>query len=111
MTPERDNEDLRAHARTDDPDTSHQAAASVKKLRSKQQAVWEVLNRIGPAPDVGIVASYANASRVNPEKYPTQSVSGIRTRRSELVGMGLARYAGFKVKLQTGRQAQVWEAV
>ena len=42
---------------------------------------------------------------------PEQSVSGLRTRRSELVKRGLVKDSGKKRKLESGRMAVVWEVV
>jgi hypothetical protein len=93
-----------AHARRTDPHTSHAAAASIteQQLTDGQRAVLQTLRRIGPAIDPQIVASYVG---------PWQSPSGLRTRRHELVERGLVRDTERRVKLPSGRQAIVWEAV
>lgn len=95
---------MSAHARRTDPDTSHAAAASIteQQLTDRQRAVLQTLRRIGPAIDPQIAASYIG---------PAQAPSGIRSRRDELVKRGLARDTGRTVRLPSGRQAIVWEAV
>lgn len=101
----------RAHARSTDPVTSHEAAASVTALTEKQEAVLRLLGRVGPSTDEEIVRTYTKwwANGMT-EDYPHQSESGLRTRRSELVRKGKVRARGHKVK-PSGRKAIVWEAV
>lgn len=89
-----------AHARATDPQTSHNAAESVHSLNERRAAVLDVLQRYGPMTDQEIANAYEG---------PDQSPSGLRTRRKELVDMGLVRPAGFTRKLSTGRSANVWE--
>ena len=70
-----------AHARRDDPDTSHAAAASVTALTATRLAIIDVLATYGPATDETIALHYDG---------PPASPSGLRTRRSELVRAGSA---------------------
>ena len=78
-----------ARARRTDPDTSHAAAASVTKLTDKQQAVVEVMRKMGgECTDHALGNRYAASHSYN-EGLPEQSTSGLRTRRSELVSRGL----------------------
>lgn len=94
-------------ARTGDPQTSHDAAASVTKLRPRQHSVLRVMKWFGnAATDEKIVSAYA-ANHVLPE----QSASGIRTRRNELVELGVIRDSGKREKLRSGRYGVVWEVV
>lgn len=86
-------------ARATDPDTSWAAARSVTDLRPRQAAVLELLSR-GPLTDEQIARRYCG---------PRQSPSGLRTRRKELVDMGLVRDSGVKERMETGRLAVVWE--
>ena len=87
--------------RKGDPETSLAAAASVKELTEKQKSVLAVLKQYGPATDGELR-----------QKFPpyTQSDSGLRTRRSELVNRGLVRDSGERRRLASGRMAIVWEA-
>ncbi len=94
-------------ARAGDPQTSHDAAASVTKLRPRQQGVLRVMKWFGnAATDEKIVSAYA-ANHV----LPDQSASGIRTRRNELVELGVIRDSGKREKLRSGRYGVVWEVV
>ena len=94
-----------ARARATDPDTSHQAARSVTNLRDSQEAVLRTL-RLMSATDVELMRVYRHN-----ERNPVQSDSGIRTRRKELVDLGLVRDSGLRRKLPSGRNAIVWEVV
>lgn len=87
-------------ARWTDPETSHIAAASVSRLTEKRAAVLLLLREIGPATDEELVATYSG---------PPQKDSGIRTRRSELVKLGLVRPTGERVRNRTGGLSQTWE--
>lgn len=71
-----------AHARATDRQTSHEAARSVSDLTAKQEAVLHCLRAIGPACDVEWIDHYQRV-----DIYPRQSVSGLRSRRSELEGV------------------------
>jgi hypothetical protein len=101
----------RAHARRGDPATSRAAAVSLGDLRGSQRAVLSVLRRYGPADFATLISRYAGEGERDPETYPLQSESGIRTRVSELVALGLVVDTGRRVRLDTGRQAVVWAAV
>lgn len=92
---------MRAHARTTDPETSHEAAASVKDLRASQKMIYEILERYGPMTDIELV-HYRWAMP------GTISESGVRTRRSELVAMGLVEESGKYGKTTHGRRAIIW---
>lgn len=91
-----------AVARRTDPSTSWDAARSISPegLRASQQQVLQILQRHGPLTDEGIYR-YVNGE---------QSVSGARTRRSELVEAGLVRDSGRWSTTAAGRKAIVWEA-
>jgi hypothetical protein len=93
-------------ARRTDPETSHEAAASVEDLTEKRRLVLTLLREIGPCTDEWLVFCY-------PQYFPEhrQSPSGIRTRRRELVDAGFARWTGEKVQGKTNRMMRVWEAL
>jgi hypothetical protein len=94
-----------ARARRTDPVTSHQAAASVGDLTVAQQAILDVL-KTGPRTDEEI---YKEIPRRGAR--PIMSVSGARTRRSELVDMGLVEDSGAVGQTQHGRDTIIWRAV
>lgn len=95
-----------AVARSTDPGTSWEAARSItpEKLRESQRAVLGALKLAGPSTDERIY-------RCLHESEYDITPSGARTRRSELVAMGLVRDSGRKDVLRSGRRAIVWEAV
>ncbi len=99
-----------ARARADDPWTSHAAALSLpsESIRASQQAVLDVLARIGPSTDVRLVAEYRLA--VVRGEVPHQADSGIRTRRSELAEDGRVEDTGRSERLPSRRWAKVWRA-
>jgi hypothetical protein len=91
---------LAARARRSDPETSHEAAASVVNMTAKRQAVLDCLRAIGKGHDQAILDAYRSMS------LPEQSDSGIRSRRAELVRMGHVVDRG--VLLINGQQHTVW---
>jgi hypothetical protein len=90
-----------ALARNTDPETSHQAAASVTNITETQQWILKALNR--PRTDVELIEAYRNMATA-----PKASESGLRSRRAELVAQGLVKDTGERVKLPSGRSAIVW---
>jgi hypothetical protein len=104
-----------AHARTTDPDTSHEAAASLSSevIRRSQAEVLAMLTWQGPSTDAALVTAYgahvAAGSNILGLRLLPQSPSGIRTRRRELVEAGRVRDSGARVRMVSGRNAIVWE--
>jgi hypothetical protein len=99
-----------ARARTSDPWTSHAAAGSIpeEKLRETQAAVLAAFRVLGPMTHEDLVSGYG---REAPGLgWPRQSVSGLRTRTSELVAAEFLRNSGRTVRLPSGRHSIVWEA-
>jgi hypothetical protein len=95
-----------AHARRGDPYTSHAAAASLPsdKIRASQEAVLAVYRRFGPMTQPQLLERYAADGSL-----PAQSPSGLRTRSSELVALGLLRDSGRWAVLPSGRKSIIWE--
>lgn len=93
-------------ARTTDPETSHEAAASVKNLTATQDAILALFTSTSVAlTDESLVALY---HRARSHGAPYASDSGIRSRRAELVRLGKLRDTGLKIKLASGRNAILW---
>jgi hypothetical protein len=88
-------------ARKTDPQTSHDAADSVRNLTDTQLYILQVLSR--PRTDVQLIEAYRKLKRA-----PNASESGIRSRRSELVRAGKVVDSGVKMVLPSGRMATVW---
>lgn len=92
-------------ARNSDPETSHEAAASVKNVSDIQQKILDIFKSTnGLLHDEEI---YATLKRQNVKV----STSGARTRRSELVKMNRLKDSGMRFKLATGRRAILWQLV
>jgi hypothetical protein len=92
------------HARMTDPITSHLAADSISKGElAKTQILIVSCFAGGPLPDFELVEMFQTL-------YPNvASESGIRTRRAELVKLGVVADTGEKVKIpNSGRLAIVW---
>jgi hypothetical protein len=90
-------------ARLKDRETSHLAAASVDNITKTQQAILVLLRK--KMTDEELVQAYF--VRSSNRKAPYASVSGIRSRRAELVRLGLVKEVGF-AKSASGRKATVW---
>lgn len=99
-----------ARARRTDPETSHEAAASVTGVTRKQAAVWGVILLYGPITDEAIAGRYASWHAKDPTQCPPQSPSGLRTRRAELVAAGLVQDSGLRRTLSSGRRGIAWQA-
>lgn len=97
-----------AGARTTDPSTSHEAAAKVTNVTETQRAIYLML-LTGPSNDVDGFGVYRFAAERG--ICPMVSESGYRSRRAELVAKGLVRDTGERVKLASGRNSIVWEAI
>jgi hypothetical protein len=95
-------------ARHTDPETSHDAAKSVKDLTATQAAIVRILCWHGPMIDEEIVAEYRK--REGWAEVPMASAAGIRTRRVELTREPhyLVVDTGARQKLASGRQSIVW---
>lgn len=95
---------VRAKARQTDPQTSHEAAETVN-LTSGQEMVLEALQRGGPMHDelIKIEVSCVPGNFI--------SLSGCRTRRKELVDLGLVEDSGTTVLTENGRKTIVWRVV
>lgn len=100
-------DDATAHARRDDPETSHAAAASLtsQRLRQSQREVLLAMRALGPCSDTTLLDRYPGFGLSH------QSPSGLRTRRAELVARGLVVDSGKRERLPTGRMAIVWEVL
>lgn len=101
-TPSLFDEPPTAHARRTDPQTSHDAARSVRDLTAKQAMILAVLDSAGPCDFDDLIENYRDRG------LPAQSPSGIRTRVSELVARGLVEDSGDRSVLPSGRRAIVW---
>lgn len=95
------------HARITDPQTSHDAAASVKEVTATQAIIISLL-RV-PQTDEELVANYNNLRKTHPDIVPRASASGIRSRRAELFQLEKVVPVGYAMT-ESNRKAIVWEA-
>jgi len=97
--------DLQPKARHTDPDTSHAAAASIKarEITQLQLFIRTILGALACEDDelVRKVQGWSSSSK-------HYAPSGIRTRRAELVKMGVVESVG-KVLKSSGRWAYLWK--
>lgn len=78
---------LRAKSRASDPSTSRSAAASVKGMTDKRKFVLDLFKAKRSMTDEELVREYnAVASK---KGWDQQSESGLRSRRAELVALGM----------------------
>lgn len=88
-----------AHARRTDPETSHDAAASVPNIRKSQELILTILSRC-PQTDEEIFSHLPSG---------VMSPSGARTRRSELVAAGRVIDTGERRRTISNRRTIVWD--
>lgn len=93
-------------ARGTDPDTSHEAARRVLNMTDKRQAVLQQFMRAPFGMSDNSLVDFARLS--DDANLRGQTASGLRTRRSELVSMGLIVDSGRRATLPSGRRAIVW---
>jgi hypothetical protein len=95
-------------ARATDPQTSWDAAESVRNVTDTQAAILMLL-RATPMCDEKLIAEYRRWERI--DNYPAASDQGIRSRRAELVRLGLVIAAPYKELMSTNRYGQAWQVV
>jgi hypothetical protein len=90
-----------ARARSSDPQTSHDAAASIV-TKPSQRDVIATLKAIGPSTQKDL--------EEHPQLKEDYSPSRIRTAVRELADSGLVVDTGEKKTLKSGRRAIIWKA-
>lgn len=97
-------------ARRTDPGTSHAAAATVRGVTETREHILEVLAYLDQgATDEQIAEVYDQ--RVRAGAWRPVSPSGLRTRRAELVDLGMVRDSGRTRLTESGRRSVVWARV
>lgn len=98
-----------APVRASDPETSRAAAAGLRNLTHRHEAVWRVLRSLGPSADFEVEAAYDRfATEV---WWQRQSPQSIRSRRAMLLRYELVLCTGVKVPTPNGTLAFTWAAV
>lgn len=111
--------DLRATspaARSTDPETSHEAAASVVQLNERRLAVLDLVGLIEPCTHEQLVERYVTADRsalpttLFGRPLPSQTASGVRSRCTELTRTTppLVEWTGEYAQMSTGSRARTW---
>lgn len=95
---------MMAGARPTDPQTSHEAAQSVQNIRGTKAMILKLL--VNPMTDEQLVQAFVDGTKIF--SYPLVSPSGVRSRRAELVKMGLVQVVGF-AKTASGRKTILWQ--
>ena len=90
------------NARTTDPHTSREAAASVNNVSETQEVILALLSG-QPMTDQDLVVAFNSLLWA-----PRASESGIRSRRAELAARGAVVDTGMRTTLASGRRAIVW---
>ena len=93
-------------ARLTDRGTSHAAAKSVRNQTATHARIVDVLERSGPATDEEIAGYYFHLGQLF--DWPPVSPSGLRSRRAELVDLGVIVESG-KSRTKSGRSCTIWE--
>lgn len=92
-----------ARARNTDPKESHDAADSVIEVTATQEAIYKLLKK--RMIDQDLWTEYQKLVLSN--QAPRASESGVRSRRSELVELGLVERKG-TAKTWSGRSCAIW---
>ena len=95
-------------ARSGDPQTSHDAAASIDPatLSAVRHGIWNLLKQYGPMTHTDLITLYHRTWGL-----PKQTDQGIRSRCKELVRLNLVEDTGLKDQLVTGRWSIKWGAL
>lgn len=93
-------------ARISDPETSHEAAESVRYISITQHNILSLFHKFGKLSDEQLQKHYGElVARGNARQV---SESGIRSRRAELVRLGKLEDSGLRTQLASGRKAILW---
>lgn len=96
-------------ARATDPGTSWAAAGSVRNQTQVHRFLISLLRQFGPMTDEEIAHRWKH-QQVEWD-LPLTSDSGLRTRRKELVDMGVAEATGEERRTKSNRKTKVWRLV
>jgi hypothetical protein len=97
------------HARTTDPMTSHEAAASVTNLTATKRFILWLFDKFGYLTDEELYAQYCRY--MSSGDAPMASSSGVRSRRAELTQEHYLFNSGRLAKTASGRNAIIWTNV
>lgn len=98
---------MTAHARNSDPATSHYAAESVSNITEVKRRILQTFEKYGAMTDEQLIENY-NKLWGNSFKA---SVSGLRSRRCDLVREGYLQETAIHGTTSNGRKSTVWGLV
>lgn len=90
-----------AHARATDPETSQEAAESVRNITQVHERILDLLREQGPLTDEALIRHYGFW-------YTPPTDQSIRSRRAELVKAGKVVFSGLYGLTKTGRRSREW---
>ena len=93
-----------AHARKTDPFTSHLAAESIKDVTPVQSRILSLFDAFGDMTDEELICQYHLAFHMH---WPSAD-SSIRSRRKELVNLGLLTPTSMVRNTKAGQKSIVW---
>jgi hypothetical protein len=96
-------------ARITDPETSHEAGASLGDVSITQARVLSLFREDGELTDLQLETRYL--TRALTGGWPYQTPQSLRSRRAELVTQGRVEFTGQYGVSPTGRRARIWKAV
>lgn len=95
-----------AHARSTDPETSHEAADTVWNPTEVQAHVFRIIEEHGPISDTELAWHYGHEAVKHNWYVPTPQ--SLRSRRAELVASGQIEHSGFYGLTPNGRRTRKW---
>lgn len=99
---------FRVVARSSDPVTSHEAAASVsvRDVTRTHELILSILSAYGWLTDEQIAQAYTRL--IESQGAKPVSPSGLRSRRAELVALGKVKDSGQRGRTASGRASTRW---
>ena len=94
-----------ARARNTDPQTSHDAAESVKRIEEQRRAIFALLDGT-PMCDEKLVEQYEMWEKI--DNFPQVTPQRIRTARADLVKLGQVVATEYKERMRSGRYGIIW---
>jgi hypothetical protein len=93
------------YARHTDPETSHEAASTVKDVSLVKSIILAILDLGGPLSDEQILMRYYAKAESG---FPRATEQSLRSRRAELVKAGLVEHNGEFAITSNGRRTRLW---
>lgn len=98
---------FRVVARNTDPETSHEAAASVSQITETHERILRIFSDCYELTDEHLATEWLTYG--THLGWPPISPSGLRSRRAELVARGKLRDSGRRSITRSNRSTIIWE--